>query len=287
MSEVWTIRRLLEWTTQFLSKKGVEKAGLDADLLLAHALNLSRTELRIRFEEEAPEDARQRYRDLVKQRAEGCPVAYLIGRKEFYLLDFEVSPAVLIPRDDTEWILTEFFKLAKKGTQPRVLDVGTGSGCLAITVAKRLSGAQVTAIDISPEALAVATRNASKHHVGERISFLEGDLFAPLPAGATFDFILSNPPYIRHDELAGLQREVRDFEPRLALDGGPDGLDVFNRLADQARQFLAPGGQLLIEIGFAQEKEGRAKLESLAEYEVGKTIHDSGGHPRVLSARRR
>src|SRR5262249_31803895 len=145
MSEVWTIKRLLEWTTQFLSKKGVERAGVDADLLLAHALGWSRTDLRIRFDDEAPEEARQRYRDLVKQRAEGCPVAYLVGRKEFYLLDFEVSPAVLIPRVDTEWILTEFFKLAKGVPQPRVLDVGTGSGCLAVTLARRLPAAPGTA----------------------------------------------------------------------------------------------------------------------------------------------
>ena len=131
---------------------------------------MSRTELRIRFAEEASEEGRQRYRELVKQRAEGCPVAYLVGRKEFYLLDFEVSPAVLIPRDDTEWMLTEFFERVKQAPQPRVLDVGTGSGCLAVTIARRLPAAQVTAIDISPEALAVAARNASKHRVSERIN---------------------------------------------------------------------------------------------------------------------
>src|SRR4051794_33415988 len=178
MAEVWTIKRLLDWTTQFLDKKGVPKAWLDADLLLAHALGWKRIDLRTRYDEEAPEEGRQKYRDLVKQRAEGCPVAYLIGRKEFYLLDFEVTPAVLIPRDDTEWILTEFFKLARGQETPRVLDVGTGSGCLAVSVAKKILGARVTATDLSPEALAVAGRNASKHVVSDRISFLEGDLFA-------------------------------------------------------------------------------------------------------------
>jgi release factor glutamine methyltransferase len=287
MSEVWTIRRLLEWTSQFLTKKGVEKAWLDADLLLAHALGWKRTELRMRFEEEAPEAARERFRELVRQRAEGCPVAYLIGRKEFFLLEFEVTPAVLIPRDDTEWVLTEFFRLAKGMSQPRVLDVGTGSGCLAIGVAHRIKGASVTAIDLSPEALAVAGRNASKHGVADRVTFLEGDLLSPLPVGSQFDFILSNPPYIAHHELEGLQREVRDFEPRLALDGGPDGLAIFMRLIEQARSALVPGGYLLIEIGYTQQDAGQAALLRFPEYELGKTIHDGAGHPRVLCARLR
>jgi release factor glutamine methyltransferase len=286
MAEVWTIKRLLEWTTQFLSKKGIEKAWLDADLLLAHALGWKRTELRMRYDEEAPEAGRERFRELVRRRAEGCPVAYLIRRKEFFLLDFEVSPAVLIPRDDTEWLLTEFFRLAKGMPSPRVLDVGTGSGCLAVAVAQRMKEATVTAIDLSPEALAVAGRNAVSHGVADRITFLEGDLFAPLPAGAAFDFILSNPPYIRREELAGLQREVRDFEPRLALDGGEDGFAVFSRLVEDARGFLAPGGTLLVEIGWTQEEEARRKLEHYHEYAVGKTVQDGGGHPRVMNVRR-
>jgi release factor glutamine methyltransferase len=287
MSDVWTVKRLLEWTTQFLTAKGIEKAWLDADLLLAHALGWKRTELRTRYDEEAPSEARQRYRELVKQRSEGCPVAYLIGRKEFFLLDFEVSPAVLIPRPDSEWIVTEFLRLARQVQEPRVLDIGTGSGCLAIAAARQHRTARVTAIDISPEALAVAARNARKQEVADRVTFLEGDLFGPLIEGQRFHFILCNPPYITHEELATLAPDVRNFEPHLALDGGADGLAVFSRLVEQAHSFLEPGGHLLVEIGCAQEKVGREKLAALSEYELGLTIHDIAGHPRVLCARRR
>jgi release factor glutamine methyltransferase len=285
MSEAWSVRRLLEWTTQFLTKKGVEKAWLDADLLLAHALGWKRIELRTRYEEEPSEEVRGRFRDLVRQRSEGCPVEYLIGRKEFFLLEFEVSRAVLIPRPDSEWLVTECLRLAKGMDSPSVLDVGTGSGCLAVAVAKQHKSAKGTAIDLSPEALAVATRNAAKHGVADRLTFLEGDLFSPLPSGQSFDIILSNPPYIPHDDIPTLEREVRDFEPHLALDGGEDGFQVFSRLIADARSFLRSGGHLLVEIGHDQESGARRRIEELPGYEMGKTIHDGAGHPRVITAR--
>lgn len=285
MSEAWTVKRLLEWTTPFLTNKGVEKAWLDADLLLAHALGWKRIELRTRYDEEPSDEARGRFRELVKQRSEGCPVEYLIGHKEFFLLDFEVSRAVLIPRPDSEWLVTECLRHAKEMQAPTILDIGTGSGCLAVSVVKQHKTARATAIDLSPEALAVAGRNAAKNGVADRITFLEGDLFGPLSAGQTFDLILSNPPYIVHDDLATLAREVRDYEPHLALDGGPDGLRIFARLIEDARAFLKPGGRLLIEIGWNQEPAARALMEALPGYELGKTIQDGAGHPRVLNAR--
>jgi release factor glutamine methyltransferase len=282
----WTVKRLREWTTPFLAKKGVERPSLDADLLLAHALGWKRIELHTRFEEEPPEAVRTKFRELVKQRAEGCPVEYLIGRKDFFSLEIDVTRAVLIPRADSEWLVTECLRLARPMSAPTILDVCTGSGCLAVALAKQHKTAHVTATDISPEALEVATRNVTRHAVAERLSLLEGDLFAPLPSGATFDFVVSNPPYIPTDEIATLEREVRDFEPHLALDGGPDGLTVFARLADEADQFLKPGGYLLIEIGSDQESAARERLETTGKYELGKTIHDGAGHPRVLIARR-
>src|SRR5262249_39607684 len=154
------------------------------------------------------------------------------------------------PRQDTEWLVTECLTLAKPLEKPRILDVGTGSGCVAITVAARHKGAEVSAIDLSPDALAVARRNAERHRVGDRIRFLEGDLFAPLDAGGErFDFILSNPPYVTTGELATLAPEVRDHDPRLALDGGPDGFAVIERLIAGAADRLADGGWLLFEIG--------------------------------------
>src|SRR5579875_1165652 len=165
----WTIGRLLDWTTQFFRQKGFESPRLDAEVLLAHALGCKRIDLYIRHTEEATEQSRQRFRELVRQRIEGCPVAYLVGRKEFFSLEFEVHRAVLIPRPDSECLVDECLRLAKELAEPAILDMGTGSGCLAVAVAKHHPTAQLTAVDISAEALAVASRNAAKHGVAERI----------------------------------------------------------------------------------------------------------------------
>ncbi len=199
-----TIGRLLEESTDFLSKKGIESPRLETQVLLAHALGCKRIELYARFEELAPDEGRQQFRELIRKRLKGCPVAYLVGRKDFFSLEMEVNPSVLIPRPDTECLVDECLRLLRDRTGPRVLDLGTGSGCLAVAVAWKHKTAQVTAIDISPEALAVASRNAVKHGVSDRVRFLEGDLYSPLPAEERFDIILSNPPYIRHADLARL-----------------------------------------------------------------------------------
>jgi release factor glutamine methyltransferase len=283
----WTVGRLLDWTATFLAQKGSESPRLDTEVLLAHALGCKRIELYTRHDEVAPDDARQRFKGLIQERVKGCPVAYLVGRKEFYSLPLEVSRAVLIPRPDTETVVDECLRLAKDMAEPRVLDVGTGSGCLAVAVAKYHKAARVTAVDVSPEALAVAARNAAAHGVAERVRFLEGDLFAPLPAGAAFDFVLSNPPYIPHGDLATLPAGVRDYEPHRALDGGPDGFAVFDRLFAGAFAFLEPGGHLIVEIGSPQERPAREKIGGHGGYELADTVHDSSGHPRVLRARRR
>ena len=281
----WTIGRLLDWTTKFLQQKGSESPRLDSEVLLAHALGCKRIDLYARHNEEAAEQARQRFRELVRQRVEGCPVAYLVGRKEFFSLEFTVNRAVLIPRPDSECVVDECLRLAKAIETPTILDIGTGSGCLAVAVAKHHKTAQVTAVDISSEALAVASENARKHGVAERIRFLQGDLFAPISAGERFDFILSNPPYIPHDDIAKLVPGVRDYEPHKALDGGADGFAVFNRLIAEAPPHLKPGGYLLIEIGSPQEGPARERIARYEGYELAKTIHDGSGHPRVLMAR--
>jgi release factor glutamine methyltransferase len=280
----WTIGRLLEWTTGYLQTKGCESARLEAQLLLAHALGCSRTSLYTRYAEQPGDSDRSRFRELVQSRVKGQPVAYLLGRKEFFSLDFEVEPAVLVPRPDTEWLVTECLTLAKGMEAPAVLDVGTGSGCIAIAVASRHKSAVLTASDICPDALAVARRNAENHKLLDRIRFLEGDLFAPLEPGQQFDFILSNPPYVTSAALARLPVEIRDYEPRLALDGGSDGFAVIDRLIAGAAAHLVPGGSLLVEIGFDQEEGARHRFQEQG-YEVGKTIHDGAGHPRVIVAR--
>jgi release factor glutamine methyltransferase len=281
----WTIGRLLDWTTQFLQQKGSESPRLDSEVLLAHALDCKRIDLYTRHTEEAPTQGRDRFRALVRQRLEGCPVAYLVGRKEFFSLEFEVNRAVLIPRPDTECVVVECLRLAKDVAEPAILDIGTGSGCLAVAVAKHHKTAHVTAVDISPEALAVASRNAAKQGVAERIRFLQSDLFAAVPAGERFDLILSNPPYIPHDDLAKLPPGVRDYEPHRALDGGADGFAVFDRLIAEAPAHLKSGGWLLLEIGSPQEMPARERIERNKGYELEKTVHDGSGHPRVLMAR--
>ena len=284
----WTLGALLDWTAKHLARKGAEFPRLDAEVLLAHAVGCKRIDLYgLRFAEPASPEIRQRYKELIRRRIEGCPVAYLVGKKEFHGLEFEVSPAVLIPRPDSEHVVMEGIGLAKSSPEPRILDIGTGSGNLAVTLAKLLPAALITATDQSADALKIAATNAAKHGVTERVRFLHGDLCAPLPPGESFDLIVSNPPYIAREEMPNLPPGVRDFEPRLALDGGPGGFAVFDRLIGEVPAWLKPGGYLLVEIGAAQEKHGRQQIERHRDLELAPTIHDHSGHPRVLKIGRR
>jgi release factor glutamine methyltransferase len=283
----WTVGSLLNWTAGFLAQKGTETPRVDAEVLLAHVLGCKRIDLYgLRFAEPATEAIRQRYRDLIRRRLEGCPVAYLVGRKEFFSLEFEVTPAVLIPRPDSELAVTECLALAKSLPAPRIVDIGTGSGNLAVALAKQLPTAHVTAIDLSTDALAVARRNAEKLGVAERVTLLEGDLFGPVP-DACFHFVISNPPYIPRSDLANLPVGVRDYEPALALDGGADGYRIFERLVTAALGHLDLGGWLIVEIGSAQEKPARERISAHREYELAATVFDHSGHPRVLKAQRK
>ncbi len=286
--QVWTLGALLDWTAKHLAAKNVESARLDAEVLLAHVAECKRIDLYgMRFAEVASPEVRQQYRDLIKQRLEGCPVAYLVGRKEFYGLEFKVSRAVLIPRPDSEHVVVECLKVMKPMKEPRILDIGVGSGNLAVSIAKHVPTAQVTAIDKSPEALAIARENAVKHGAAERIRFLEGDLFAPLGEGETFHCIVSNPPYIPEGDVPNLPIGVRNYEPTTALAAGPDGFAVFDRIVAEASARLQPGGHLIIEIGSPQEAPARARLAAVATLTLAPTIIDSAGHPRVLHAVRR
>ena len=285
--QAWTVGRLLNWTTDFLRDKGAESARLDAEVLLAHARGCQRIELYTAFEEEAAEPLREAFRDLVRRRAGGTPVAYLVGHREFFSMSFQVTPDVLIPRPETELLVVRVLDLAKtqatKGPL-RIADVGTGSGVLAVCCAKHLSDCSVTAIDISPAALAVAQTNAEQHEVADRIEFVVDDLFAKRQAAAEFDIIVSNPPYVASAEMAGLDAGVRDHEPHLALDGGEQGTEVIARLIPQAAERLKPGGWLLMEVGpsnAALVEQMVAEVEGLA---LDETIADLAGHPRVVQA---
>lgn len=282
----WTIGRLIAWTADYLKKRGADSPRLDAEVMLAHVLDYERVQLYTHYDDLVGETARGRYRDLVKRRSEGAPVAYLVGRKEFYSLRFDVTPAVLIPRPETEYVVLGFLEAAKGLESPVAADVGTGSGCLAVSCARHHATVRFTAIDVSPDALAVARKNAERHGVGDRIEFLQGDLLGPVTDQPPFDVILSNPPYIPTGDLAGLEPGVRDYEPHLALDGGPEGLDLFERLAAQAIPLLKPGGRLILEIGAGQEEDVRALLSRHREFQILPTVRDLQGHPRVIQAAR-
>ncbi len=282
----WTIGSLLDWTAAFLLKKGAASPRLDAEVLLASVLACRRIELYTRHTEPATEDVRERYRELIRRRTEGCPVAYLVGQKEFFSLTFEVDSAVLIPRPDSEHVVLECLRLAKGMPAPRILDLGVGSGNLSVALAVHLKTATVVAVDLSAAALAVAQRNAGTHGVAQRIQFRPGDLFGPLEAGEHFDFVVSNPPYIPTGDIPTLEVGVVGYEPKLALDGGADGFAVFDRILAGARSILNANGSLILEIGTPQHEEVRRRFGAFAEYELAETIYDGSRHPRVLRAKR-
>ena len=282
--ESWTVARLLEWTTGRFKERGIDSPRLEAEILLACALGIRRIDLYVRHDQIVDDAGRARFRDMVRRRQEGCPTAHIVGKKEFYSLDFAVSPATLIPRPDTELLVDEALRQAKPLTEPLIADIGTGTGCVAVALAHRLPKARIVAVDISAEALETARGNATRLGVADRVDFRLGDLLAPL-AGLRPDLIVSNPPYIPTKDIAGLDPGVRDHEPTLALDGGPDGLRVIERLAEQALSLLAPGGKLLVEIGAGQE-EGARRVLTRAGFTVESVRKDGGGHPRVVRAGR-
>jgi release factor glutamine methyltransferase len=290
MPETWTIGRLLQWTTDYLKEHGSETPRLDAEVLLAHARGCQRIALYTAFDEPAGDDLRTKFRALVKERAEGKPVAYLVGHREFYSMSFRVTPDVLIPRPETELLVVRLLDIAKErgAEQPiTIADVGTGSGIIAVVTAKRLPQAQVTAIDASRAALDVARSNADTHGVANRIQWLESDLFAAVPAEPTFDIIASNPPYITAAEYQKLAKTVKDFEPRSSLVAGPRGTEVIERLIPQSADRLNPSGWLLLETSPMIEPAVCALLEAESRLKLAPTIKDLAGHPRVVQAQRR
>jgi release factor glutamine methyltransferase len=281
LSEVWTVLKLLRWTADYFTGRGIDSPRLDAELLLAETLGLDRVGLYLNFERPLEAKELTAYRDKVRRRAGREPLAYILGRTEFWSLPVKVTPAVLIPRPDTERLVEVALPLLASGS--RVLDVGTGSGVLAIALAHERPDLTVVAIDLSPAALAVAAENARDNGVAERITFIETDL-AVLPAGP-FNLIMANPPYIPHGELATLMPEVRDFEPPLALDGGIDGLEAYRALARQAGEVLAPGGWLLVEVGSGQAPAVRDLIAGAGLTEIF-TAHDLAGIERVVGGRK-
>jgi release factor glutamine methyltransferase len=288
-TEDWTVGRLLTWTTDYLKRQGSDSPRLDAEVLLAKARDCQRIELYTAFNELVADEIRTAFRELVKRRAGGEPVAYLVGYREFYSLAFEVTPDVLIPRPETEDLVLRVVDLCKTRSAdelPRIADVGTGSGAIAVSGARHVPGSRWTAIDISPAALEVARRNAARHQVADRIEFLEGDLLASLPSEAQFDIVVSNPPYVSRSEWEALKTDVRDHEPYQALVAGETGAEVIARLIPQAADHLRLGGWLLIEISPMIETAVAQLLQADARFESPAIHKDTAHHPRIAQARR-
>ena len=322
----WTVLRLLSWTTDFFRQRGSDSPRLDAEVLLAHSLGCSRIELYTAFGSEPSGPQRQTFRELVRRRGEGAPVAYLVGHREFYSLRFSVTPAVLIPRPETEHLVTLALDHAKSlapagstrttsstAEKPspekpvpdnavaqcppptptlrplKIADVGTGSGAIAVALAKHLpavypGGCLITAIDLSPDALDVARGNARDHGVDPQIEFVQGDLLDKLPAGSDFDMILSNPPYVSRAEYDDLDPTVRDHEPKMALLAGERGTEIIARLIDQAASRLRPGGLLAIELSPMIAKDCSALVAADGHFHEPKLIRDLGGNQRIVTA---
>jgi release factor glutamine methyltransferase len=277
--EIWTTLKVLSWTTGYLTEKGVENARREAEWLLCEATGLDRMGLYLAFDKPLQDGELATYRSMVARRGKREPLQHILGSQEFDGLEFIVSKAVLIPRHDTETLLEAAICHAPQACS--ILDVGTGSGCIAIALARRLPQACVTAVDLSAEALSVAIRNAEHNHAN--VELLQGSFFEPV-FRRSFDLIVSNPPYITTADLAGLQPEVRDFEPYLALDGGADGLDAYRSLTAAAPQHLNPGGWLLFEVGAGQAVAVSSLLEK-AGFDAIVTIPDNAGIQRVVGGK--
>ncbi len=275
----WTTLSVLDWTTQRFTEAGIAAARLEAQLLLAHVLGCTRMQLYTGFDKPLGETELAAYRGLIKRRLAGESVAYLLGEQEFWGLPLYVDEHVLVPRPDTETVIEVARSLRADRAAPcRVLDLCTGSGAIAIALAKELAAATVVATDVSPEAVAIAKKNAERNGVADRVDVRLGDLFAPV-AGERFDLVVSNPPYIASAVIPTLAAEVRR-EPRLALDGGPDGLAFYDRICAVAPEYLLPGGALVVEHGFDQAAAVRERFER-AGFEQIELTHDLGKNPRV------
>jgi release factor glutamine methyltransferase len=281
VAEIWTPLRLIAWTQDYFAKKAVDAPRLSAELLLAHALRCDRVRLYLDFEKPIAEAELAAFRELVRRRAEGEPTAYLLGKREFFGHTFTVTPAVLVPRPETEHLVEVALATLPPEGPASVLDLCTGAGVVGISVALGRPATRVVATDVSQEALGVARGNAER--LGAVVEFAHGDLWAAVRGEDRFDVVVSNPPYIPSQELAGLSREVRR-EPCIALDGGPDGLDVLRRVVAGSPARLAPGGTLAVEL-----HEGHAErvvaLCTEAGFESAEARKDLAGLPRYVVAR--
>jgi release factor glutamine methyltransferase len=284
----WTVQKLLTWTSDYFTEKGIDSPRLTAEMLLSHVLECSRIELYTGFDRIVDKPKLDLLHSLIKRCAQHEPVAYLIGRCEFYSLPIKVDSSCLIPRPETELLVEKAidFLRRRQGTQ-NILELCTGSGCVAVAIAKNFADCRIIATDIRDEALAVAADNVTDHNLVDRVQLLCGDLFAPIIEGldnARFDLIVCNPPYVSTAELKALDKNVRDYEPHAALHAGADGLDIYRRICEQVDPFLKPDAALILEIGYAQGPAVRRLLTETDAF-ANITIHkDHSNNDRVVIA---
>jgi release factor glutamine methyltransferase len=278
-----TIAETLKRASEYLREASVPNDLLDAQTLLAEALGRDRTYLIINFNKLITDDELTKYRALIERRAAGEPLQYITGHQEFFGLEFEVTPDVLIPRPETEIIIEETIRIAQQVefNRPLIVDAGTGSGCIAVTLAREIDGLRAIATDISTAALEVAKRNAVRNEMISRIDFIAANLFDALAEIPFADIIISNPPYVSRQELPALQREVRDWEPRIALTDFDDGLSFYRRLLNEAPGRLKPGGYLICEMGYTQSDAITAMIDP-AVWSTPRILKDLQGIPRTI-----
>jgi len=289
-SEPVTVLEVIQRSSEFLARKGVESPRLQIELMLAQVLQMPRLKLYLNFTRVLSNAELETLRGLVQRRATREPLQHILGSTSFCGLEIAVTRDVLVPRPETELLAERAWEFLQRReaagqTDLRALDFGTGSGCLAIALAVKVARAQVSAVEVSEAALKLARDNAVRHQVGERIQFYHGDGFAALPGGVQFELLASNPPYIASAEIEKLEPEVRDYDPRSALDGGSDGLDFFRRLAVEAPPFLARGVRLMLEFGDGQEQAIQQILLQ-KHWTIDAVEHDYSKRPRILIAHR-
>lgn len=285
MGDVWTMKKVLDWTIEYFASKNIPEPRLSAELLLAHILNARRIDIYVQFERILSPDERNAYRNLIQRRAQREPVQYILGETEFMGFPFKVSPAVLIPRPDTEILVDSVVEYIKslKDQRKTMLDIGAGSGCIAVSLAKIFPGSEMWAIEKSPAALAIAKENAAINDVS--IRFVEGDFFEHCSDfNIRFDIIVTNPPYISSSDWEKLQPEVRRYEPRDALYGGENGTEFFRRLIPATEEILKPGGSIFLETGYDQARIVAGLLQK-AGYQT-ELRRDYSDIERVVIARR-
>jgi release factor glutamine methyltransferase len=283
------VHQLLTAATTSLSQAGIEDSRLEAELFLRHFLGVSRSKLFLLHDQPVTDETERRFGELLRRRCQREPLQYIIGSCEFWSLEFFVSPAVLIPRPETEFLLDHCFSTLQQnasGQPQRILDLCTGSGVIAVVLTKEFPRSEVIATDFSQEALGVACKNISHHDLNERVHLLRADLLTAFSRTPLFDLIVTNPPYVKADDIPTLEPEVRDWEPHLALSGGNTGLNCVTKICADAKPLLQPGGWLFMEIGSDIGQEVEQIFLEAGGYDQVKVVPDWAGQPRVLQARR-